>query len=111
MHSNSNVSTACNSDYRTYGGYVISYNKLPKEEVLRRFKLNEERKFDIKDIGKLAKEKFSKSVNRYTLDGMYIDSYTSTQEAGRKLNINPSLIAGVCRGEHKSTHGFIFEYA
>lgn len=106
-----NISDACNKDYRTCNGYLVSYTALPKEEVLRRFKLNEERKFDAHRIGELAKENFSKQVDRYTLEGVYIDSYPSTQEASRKLDISQSLIAGVCRGEHKSTHGFIFKYA
>lgn len=106
-----NISDACNKNYRTCNGYLVSYTELPKDEVLRRFKLNEERKFDIHRIGELAKEKLSKQVDRYTLEGVYIDSYPSTQEASRKLDISQSLIAGVCRGEHKSTHGFIFKYA
>lgn len=106
----SNISTVCNSDYRTYGGYVLSYKELTKQEVLDRFKLNAERKFDIDKIGELAKKKFSKPCARYTMDDEYIDSFPSAQEAGRQLNINSDLISGVCRGEHEYTHGYKFKY-
>lgn len=106
----SNISTVCNSNYKTYGGYVLSYNKLTKQEVLDRFKLNAERKIVTTDIGEFAKKKFSKPLSRYTLDEEYIDSYQSTHEAGRELGISPSQISGVCRGDYESAHGWIFKY-
>ena len=105
-----NISTVCNSYYRTYGGYILSYKELTKQEVLDRFKLNAERKWCSDNIGEFAKEKFSKPLSRYTLDGEYIDSYQSTNEAGRKLGISPSQISGVCRGDYKSAHGWVFRY-
>ena len=100
----SNICSCCNGESLTAYGYVFSYQKLDKEEVLYRFKKSE--------LLKLRKnnEKLSKSVNQYDLAMNLIATYPSTQEAGRKLGFSSSLIASVCRGEHSYTHGFIFKY-
>ena len=36
--------------------------------------------------------------------------YTSISEAAEDLGCSPSLIAGVCRGVHKTTHGLHFQF-
>lgn len=64
-----------------------------------------------KPLHERAKEKFSKKVNQYDLDGNFIQSFPSAQEAGRQLKFSSSLISGVCRGNHKHTHGYVFKYA
>lgn len=83
--SDSNVSAACNSDYRTFRGLILSYQELSKQEVLDRFKLNKKRKSISQNIGSRIKEIKSKPVNQYDLDGNFIQSFPSTQEAGRQL--------------------------
>lgn len=58
-------------------------------------------------------EKISKGVNRYSLDGEYIDSFESTAEACRKLGLplnRQSNISAVCRGVRKSTLGYIWKF-
>lgn len=109
--SNSNVTTVCNSDYRTFNGLVLSYKELSEQEVLDRFERNKIRKNISENIGEYIKQTKSKTVNQYDLKGNFICSYPSTQEAGRQLGFSSSAIASVCRGEHKQTHGFKFEYA
>lgn len=98
---NSGIIASCRDDYRTCKGSVWSQKPLSKQEVLNRFKLNKEKKCETK----------SKKVNQYDLDGNFIKSYQSTQEAGRQLGFSPSLVSGVCRGDHKFTHGYVFKYA
>lgn len=109
--SDSNVPAVCNSDYKTFNGLVLSYKELSKQEVLNRFEKNKIRKSVSENIGEHIKAIKSKKVNQYDLNGNFINSYPSAQEAGRQLGFSPSLIMGVCRGEHKQTHGFKFEYA
>lgn len=55
--------------------------------------------------------KLSKPIEQYDLDGNFINTYPSIHEASRQLDFGYSSIAGVCRGEHKQTHGFVFKYA
>lgn len=102
------ISNSCKKENYTSGGYVWSYTRLSKEQVINRFKLNNESKIS---IGEYAKKTKSKKVNQYDLDGNFICSYPSAMEASRQLGFSPSLIMGVCRGEHKHTHGFVFKYA
>ena len=109
--SDSNVPAVCNSDYRTFNGLVLSYEELSKQEVSDRFKKNKIRKSASENIGEYIKTIKSKKVNQYDLEGNFICSYPSAQEAGRQLGFSPSGITAVCRGEHKQTHGFKFEYA
>lgn len=108
--SDSNVATVCNSDYRTFNGMVLSYVPLSKEEVLKRFEENKIRKYYVENIGEYIKKIKSKKVNQYDLNMNFIQSFPSTQEAGRQLGFSPSLISGVCRGKHEYTHGYIFKY-
>lgn len=109
--SNSNVSTACNSDFRTFNGMILSYVPLSREEVLNRLKNNKLKKYKVEHIGEYIKKTKSKKVNQYDLDMNFIAEYPSTREAGRQLGFSPSLIGGVCRKEHRQTHGYIFRYA
>lgn len=104
-----NIIECCKNIGRTCRGFVWSQEELLKEEVLRRFELNDKAR-DV-PIYEYAKAKLSKKVNQYDLDGNFIQSFPSTREAGKQLKFSSSLIAGVCRGNHKHTHGYIFKYA
>ena len=95
-----NISYCCLGNTLTYKGFVWSYNKLSKQDVLDRFEKTN-RKGKPKSI----------SVNQFDLNGNFINSYKSVREAGRELKINRYAIASVCRRESEQTHGFIFEYA
>ena len=100
----SNINACCNNKLYTVYGYVFSYVELNKEDVLHRFELSRMATFGHKNNCK------SKVVYQYDLQMNFIAKYQSANEAGRVLGISPSLISSVCRGEHKSTHGFIFKY-
>lgn len=56
------------------------------------------------------KSKVSKSVDRFDMDMNYVDSFDSTSDAERELNIDKSSIAKCARGERKSAGGFIWMY-
>lgn len=103
--SSSNISSCCKGDLHTCYGFVWSHYELTKEEVLHRFQLGQNTHLSRRN------NRLSKEVLQFDLNGNFIASYPSTQEAGRVLGISASLIQGVCRGEHSHTHGFIFRYA
>ena len=51
-----------------------------------------------------------KLVEQYDMTGNFLCVYESVREAGRKNYIPASAISAVCRGEKKSTHGYIWRY-
>lgn len=51
-----------------------------------------------------------KTVYQYTKTNMFIESFPSCKEAGRKLKLDYSAISKCCRGVLKSTGGYIFKY-
>lgn len=55
-------------------------------------------------VGKL------KPVMQFTKDGEYINTFVSSYEAKRELNIHPQNIRRVCRGERLSAGGYKWEY-
>ena len=64
----------------------------------------------IKQIKKRRTSKNSYTVQQFSLDGELIAEYISANEAGRKVGISPSNIASCCRGEYKTSHGYIWKY-
>ena len=57
-----------------------------------------------------TKKKLSKKVLQFTLDGVFIREWESTQECGRN-GFNQGHVAACCRGERKSAYGFKWCYA
>ena len=52
----------------------------------------------------------ARSVKQYDLEGNFICEYISTHEASREIGCSQSNISQVCRGDLKSTKGFVFKY-
>lgn len=50
------------------------------------------------------------SVDQFSLDGEYIQSFISCAEAARVVNGNISPISDVCKGKHKTACGFQWRY-
>lgn len=50
-----------------------------------------------------------KKVSKYSLNGVFIESYSSISDASKNTGINKSCIAKVCRGERKTSGGFIWK--
>lgn len=58
------------------------------------------------------KKKTEKVVNQYTYpEKQFVASYSSMHEVERLTGIGFRMVSKVCRGERKSTHGYIFEFA
>ncbi len=53
----------------------------------------------------------SKPVEQYTLDGVYIKTFGSQNEAMRITGVNQSGIWHCCTGKRKQASGFIWKYA
>lgn len=104
--SSGDISTCCAGNILTYKNMVWSYEKLSKQQVLDRFEMSHGFEYM-----QQKNNKCSKQVEQYDLNGNFICDYPSAHEASRQLGFSPSLIMGVCRGEHKQTHGFVFKYA
>lgn len=51
-----------------------------------------------------------KQVQQYSLDGQLLNTFPSTKEAARQLQLDSSTISKVCRGINKTHGGFIFKY-
>lgn len=58
----------------------------------------------------LVKTKY-RSINQYTLDGVFIKKYHSISMAGKELEINIGNISSACKGTYKTAGGFKWEYA
>lgn len=52
-----------------------------------------------------------KIVHQYTKDGVFVKSWKSARYAAKELEISSSLIIQCCRGNRKTTGGFIWKYA
>jgi len=50
--------------------------------------------------------KTNKAISQYSLNGDYIRTFHSIQEAGRTIKGNPSHISAAARGKHKHARGF-----
>ena len=51
-----------------------------------------------------------RAVEKYDLDGNYIESYTSVRNAGRKNFITPQNIINACKGNAKTAAGYKWKY-
>lgn len=61
--------------------------------------------------GKLgALSKHSIPVVQLTISGEFVSLFDGLSEVKRKLNIDHSFIAKVCRGKQKTAHGYLWKY-
>lgn len=60
---------------------------------------------------KMHRKDYQKEVEQYTLDGKYIQTFKSADDAAKYLNkINSSHISAVCLGKRFSAYGSIWKY-
>lgn len=61
--------------------------------------------------GEQVRERCSRAVEQYSLNGQYIKTWRSATECGKELG-NQSLISAICRQEENvlSAYGFLFKY-
>lgn len=84
------ISKACWNVNHTLGGYLWSY------ELKEKFIPDSDNR--------------KKKVVQYTLKGAELARYVSASEASRKTGISKTCISRCCRGERKSSGGFIWNY-
>ena len=83
------IGSACRGIQQTCGGYKWKY-------------ANQDYSFI---------ERGRKKVEQYTLDNIFIQSFSSMQEASRITGVRADTISAVCRGKQKSSGGFLWRYA
>lgn len=84
------ISRACWSVNQTLGGYLWSYDH--KEPFI------------------VEPDNRKKQVTQFTLDGVIIAKYSSVSETSRVTGISKTCISRCCRGERKSSSGFLWKY-
>lgn len=91
----------------TIGGYGASGENHPSfnKEVTEDTKIKISKSLKGKYVGENSK--LSKPVIQLSLDGKFLNRYSSTTEA---TNIVGSHIASACNGKTKSAHGFLWIY-
>jgi predicted GIY-YIG superfamily endonuclease len=62
------------------------------------------------DTFKPATDNRKKQVTQFTLDGAIIAKYSSVSEASRITGLSKTCISRCCRGERKSSSGFLWKY-
>ena len=85
----STINLCCLKKLQYSGGYIWCYEG------------------DTPDFDIVFKEK---SVDRYSLDGAYIDSYNSIKEASEILRINNTSIGYACADRNKTAGGYIWRF-
>jgi group I intron endonuclease len=90
-----------------------SRKKLIKEGKLninKGIKITEKQLEGLKKGWEISKEKTSKKVGKYDLEGKLLATYESISEAGRREDILYQSICKVCKGKYKTAGGFIWKY-
>jgi group I intron endonuclease len=95
------------------------YNKVSYKDNLR-VEISESTKLK---ISKSMKEKFKRGestlpdnrknrilIDRYDLEGNYIDTHLGLKETCRKFDLYSASIIACCKGKLKTSHGFIWKY-
>lgn len=95
------AASAVNADKRTISNTCIGKNKSCKGyfwsyKLYLNYKVTDNRK---------------KPVLQFDLEGNLLAEYISAAEASRKTNVFKSCITKCCRGERKTSGGFIWKYA
>lgn len=57
-----------------------------------------------------SRNSIRKKVDKYTIDGQYLETYDSLTEAAKSNNMCNTSISNCCRGIHKTAGGFIWKY-
>lgn len=57
------------------------------------------------------RESSKKKIDKYSMDGKYIETYPSIGDAANKHGVSPASVSACCRGKTKSSAGFIWKYA
>lgn len=87
----------------------IDIHRDEKREIMKKRFLGKKPWNKGKHISEEQKEKISKKVAQYTIDGELVKIWKSTMECGRN-GFCQAHVAACCRGERKTHKGFIWKY-
>ena len=87
---------------------ITGYNR---QTIYRSYNINGLTEDNNKRKAELNRERCSRAVDQYSLDGKYIKTWPSATECGKNLG-NQGLISAICRQEKSilSAYGFLFKY-
>lgn len=98
------INSCCNGNTKTAGGYIwVFYTN--RQELLD----NKEEIIDDIQTNK-NKENLGKTVYQFDRQFNYIAKYPSIHDAAKAVNAKHNNISKVCRGELKSSHGYIWRF-
>ena len=82
-----------------------------RDTIYKSYRLNGLAEENYERKNEQTRERCSRAVEQYSLDGQYIQTWHSATECGKELG-NQSLISAVCRQEENmlSAYGFLFKY-
>jgi len=87
---------------------ITGYNR---QTIYRSYSINGLTEDNNKRRAEQNRERCSRTVDQYSLDGKYIKTWPSATECGKNLG-NQGLISAICRQEKSilSAYGFLFKY-
>lgn len=86
------------------------FGKKHDAETIRKIRVRRNEVLNQEDINKKSAEFNSKSILQFSLDGEYLNEFSSIKEASKILGISESLIGKTCRGIIKNPRKFIFKF-
>ena len=95
---------------RVSGSNHPMFGKNHTDESIAKIKESRNKSVDQNELNRLSKERNSKSILQYDLEGIFIDEYESIKVAAEKTGLSESLIGKTCRGIVKSPRKFIFKF-
>lgn len=105
---NTSISSCCKGKANTAYGYMWRFKEEVVEEKIPPYngtKMTEEQKNRLANM-------FRKKVNQYSINGEYIETYISIQEACRQIKGKSSTpISHACKKIKETAYGYRWEYA
>jgi hypothetical protein len=95
---------------RVLGTNHPMWGKKHNQETILLIKENRNKSIDQNLMNQMSKERNSKSVLQYSLNGNFINEYESIKDASIKTGLSESLIGKTCRGIVKSPKKYIFKF-
>jgi hypothetical protein len=90
--SNGKISDCCKHKRKSAGGYRWSY-------------------FKVDNLGEYERGTKSKTVHQYSLDGVYIKSYSHLSDVVQEMSLlNGAHISNCCNGNRETAYGFMWSY-
>lgn len=95
----STISKCCKNKQRKSGGFIWRYHgeKLTQEHI--------------EWCNSTGKENVRKAIIQYSISGEFIKMWESTNAITKEMRYNNSAIIRCCKGDQKTSYGFIWRYA